>query len=132
MRKIRTALLPVTAFATLALVAGTGLAAWHAPAAAAETVKVDLAEWTLGFTSLELDGGKVRFVITNTGTAPHALALEGEAGGEEIHYSSRILRPGESAELEVELPAGSYVAYCPVGSHRSLGMEARIETGEAY
>ncbi len=67
--------------------------------------------------------------IANRGGAPHALTIEGRAEGRAIRIDSPILRGGQSATLEVDLPPGEYVAYCPVGGHRALGMEGAIRIG---
>ncbi len=127
----------LSAAAAVALLAGTASAAWHEPAgaaktpqpAAAGTTTVELAEWTLGFTELALDGGKTRLTVTNRGGATHALTIEGSAGGKTIRVNSPLLKPGQTATLEVDLPPGEYVAYCPVGGHRALGMEGTIRIG---
>ncbi len=118
-------ILPLVAATAVALVAGTASAAWDAPGKGGP-IQVDLDEWTLGFETLELDTGKVSFALANRGGAPHALTIEGTAGGEAIRINSPILRSGQTATLEVDLPPGEYVAYCPVGGHRGLGMEGRI------
>ncbi len=118
---------------TLSLLAAlaVGLGAGAASAARSGStpvapIRADLAEWTLGFAELELDGGRVTFALVNRGNAPHALTIEGGAAGTAIRINSPILRPGQRATLEVDLPPGEYVAYCPVGGHRGLGMEGRI------
>ncbi|HEX2498493.1 MAG TPA: plastocyanin/azurin family copper-binding protein [Actinomycetes bacterium] len=36
------------------------------------------------------------------------------------------LSPGDSGQLTVDLQAGTYELYCPVGGHRGLGMETEI------
>jgi plastocyanin len=61
----------------------------------------------------------------NRGQATHALELEGNG----IEVETNELGPGESADLKVQLNAGTYELYCPVDSHRDMGMEGSVRVG---
>ena len=47
-------------------------------------------------------------------------------GGDIDEQFDENLQPGESNTLTVDLPAGSYDVYCPVGDHRQQGMELTL------
>ena len=93
----------------------------------ASTVKVDLSEWNVQLSPASVPPGLVIFEVSNVGKIPHALEVEG--GG--IEKSMPQIKPGATATLKVDLPAGSYEAYCPVGkgSHKMLGMVDRLTVG---
>ncbi len=70
--------------------------------------------------------GAVQFEITNAGDLPHSFHI---AGGGVDEGLERDLEPGESAVFSIELPAGSYMVYCPVGRHAQRGMTASLTVG---
>ncbi len=103
------------------------------PAAAEEeparaTVQVKLSEWKVTLAPDEIPPGRVTLEVTNGGTIPHAFEIEGRG----IEKSTARIQPGGSATLTVDLPAGKYDAYCPIGkgSHRMLGMLAHLSVGD--
>ena len=61
----------------------------------------------------------------NDGSVDHALEVEG--GG--VEEETDTIAPGESGELTVELAAGTYELYCPIGNHREQGVEGSVEVG---
>ena len=86
-------------------------------------LEVSETEFALEPSSLSVDeAGEVTIRVVNDGEFEHALELEGEGVEEE----TGTLAPGESAELAVELAAGSYTIYCPIGNHREQGMEGTV------
>lgn len=66
--------------------------------------------------------GVIAFKASNDGQAVHALEVEGPKG----EARTGEIQPGGSAMVEVELPEGTYVWYCPVANHRQLGMEGKV------
>jgi hypothetical protein len=93
------------------------------------TVKVDLSEWKVQLSPATVPSGPVIFEVSNVGKIPHALEVEG--GG--IEKSMPQIKPGATATLKLDLRAGSYEAYCPVGkgSHKMLGMVDHLTVGGA-
>jgi plastocyanin len=91
------------------------------------TVKVVLSEWKVQQTPAEVPPGPIVFEVTNIGDVPHAYEIEGH----DVERSTPEIQPGESATLTVDLPAGRYEAYCPVGegSHKMLGMVTHLVVG---
>ena len=63
-------------------------------------------------------GQSVTLNVTNDGTMTHGFTVPG------LNVSSPFLPPGQSYTLKFTAPsaAGNYTYYCPVDSHRELGM----------
>lgn len=90
--------------------------------AAAQTVDVSLVDGQIQMPTT-LAPGAVVFNVTNSGTMEHSFAIEGQ--GLEAALPAN-LQPGESAQLEVELQAGTYEVYCPVADHAETGMRLQV------
>ncbi len=93
----------------------------------AATVSVRLSEWKVELSRASVGAGPVTFVVINAGAIPHAFEVEGQG----VEKETKQIQPGDSGVLTVELKAGRYEVYCPVGndSHKKLGMEAHLEVG---
>jgi plastocyanin len=88
-----------------------------------ETVEVASPEdGGLSFEPAELTApaGKVTFTYSNPSQVPHAFDIEDVEGGE-----TDTITQGE-ASVTVQLEAGEYTFYCPVGNHRDAGMEGTL------
>jgi plastocyanin len=68
-------------------------------------------------TSLRAKPGRVVIAFENSSQVPHAVEVEGNGVEEE----TEIITDG-SARLAVNLDAGEYKFYCPVGNHEQAGM----------
>jgi len=99
--------------------------AFGAPAPAPAAVNVKLSEWKVELSAGTIAAGTVTFTVTNAGSIPHALEVEGQG----IEQETGVIQPGASATLTLTLKAGTYEVYCPVGndSHKKLGMEAELK-----
>jgi plastocyanin len=71
--------------------------------------------------SLSASAGSVTIKLVNESDVPHAVEVEGNGVEEE----SETVTGGET-ELTVDLEAGEYTFYCPVGEHRQNGMEGTL------
>jgi uncharacterized cupredoxin-like copper-binding protein len=89
-------------------------------------VQVGLSEFTIDMPA-SLSAGMTTFEITNNGTFEHNFVIEGQGVNQSLDAN---LQPGESGTLEVDLQAGDYVVYCPVGNHREQGMEVQLTVTE--
>jgi len=67
--------------------------------------------------SLEAKTGKVTIAFDNPSRIPHAVEVEGKGVEEETKTITEA-----KAELTVDLEAGEYKFYCPVGNHEQAGM----------
>jgi len=96
----------------------------QAKGAAVATVKIDETEFKLDPARPRVSrSGVVRFDVSNSGGVVHAFEVEGPEGEAE----TKLLQPGQSARLKVDLSrAGTYTMYCPVDNHREQGMEGKV------
>ncbi|WP_052441310.1 hypothetical protein [Streptacidiphilus anmyonensis] len=93
-------------------------------AGAATTVTVTETEYALHLSQSSFAPGSYTFVAKDDGHVSHALAISGP--GVPTTQTS-TLDPGGSANLTVTLQKGSYELWCPVDSHKSLGMDTHIQ-----
>ncbi|WP_328478566.1 plastocyanin/azurin family copper-binding protein [Streptomyces sp. NBC_00377] len=92
----------------------------------ATQVTVTETEYALKLSRTSFAPGTYTFTADNAGRAAHALEVEGPGVSE---AETRTIQGGEKATVTVTLQKGSYELYCPVGGHKGLGMEQRIEVG---
>jgi uncharacterized cupredoxin-like copper-binding protein len=115
---------------TVLIVAGCGSGGGGTTTAAAgggQQVSIGETEFALDPSTVQVDeSGTVTFRITNNGKIDHAFEFEGQG----IEEETETIKPGESAELTVELSKdGEYEFYCPVDGHRQMGMEGALTLG---
>ena len=76
-------------------------------------------------TTLESKPGKVTVVLDNPSSVPHAIEVEGDGVEEE----GKTVGKGGVSKVTVDLKAGEYEYYCPVGNHADAGMEGTLTVG---
>ena len=115
---------PLVGGLIVALAAALPARAAHPTPAA---VEAKLSEWTIRLSDSAVPAGPVTFTVTNGGSIPHALEVEGHG----IEKQTALIQPGASTTLTLDLPPGTYEVYCPVGqdSHKKLGMEPHLTVG---
>ncbi|MBA3534529.1 MAG: hypothetical protein H0T73_21635 [Ardenticatenales bacterium] len=86
----------------------------------------ELAEFTLTMPGT-LTAGPLTFEVTNAGTMAHNFEVEGN-GIEEAFESN--LMPGETRTMQLDLAAGTYEVYCPIGDHADRGMRVELTITE--
>jgi plastocyanin len=88
-------------------------------------VTAKLSEWKVELSEAKVAEGAVSFTVTNAGSIPHALEVEGHG----IEQQTPLIQPGSTATLTLTLHPGTYEVYCPVGgdSHKKLGMESHLQ-----
>ena len=92
------------------------------------TIQVNETEMSLDPPDITLDRpGTYVFRATNVGNVTHALRIEGNG----VDQSTRNIESGESAEMRVNLGAGSYEIDCPVDDHEDQGMRGTLTVKEA-
>jgi uncharacterized cupredoxin-like copper-binding protein len=75
--------------------------------------------------------GIVSFIITNEGEEEHGISVTpadaGNGSDEDSVLGTMYVEPGDDQQLEIELEAGEYTVFCPVGDHREEhGMETTL------
>jgi plastocyanin len=70
---------------------------------------------------LSAPAGSVSIELVNESSVPHAVEVEGNGVEEESETVT-----GANTTLTVDLEAGEYIFYCPVGNHRQQGMEGTL------
>jgi plastocyanin len=90
--------------------------------AGAEVAVASPQDGALQFDPAELSAsaGEVTFTYSNPSQVPHAFEIEGVDGS-----ATETITESESA-VTVQIDAGEYVFYCPVGQHRQGGMEGTL------
>jgi uncharacterized cupredoxin-like copper-binding protein len=68
--------------------------------------------------------GNVTFNLKNDGQVSHSLEIE-DVNGEDEEIEGDV-QPGQSGTLTVDLKPGTYEFYCPVDSHKQMGMTGEI------
>lgn len=89
--------------------------------AAPASQDVQLIEYALRMPET-LPAGTVVFNVANAGKEDHGFEIEGPG----VETTTKILKRGDTAALEVNLKPGTYTAYCPVKGHREKGMTATV------
>lgn len=92
------------------------------------TVSITLTEFSITPATITVPLGEpVTFVVTNAGGAQHNLEVELEDRGIEQRLFATNLMPGETRQATFTLTEpGEWEMYCPVGNHRTLGMQGTI------
>jgi plastocyanin len=85
-------------------------------------VTADEVEFSIALSRSSYAAGSYVFVVHNRGTMTHALAISGPG----VDASTDDIARGASASLTVTLRAGTYDIFCPIGDHKSLGMEVHV------
>ncbi len=97
----------------------------HSTTGRPTAVSARLSEWKVELSQGTITAGTVTFTVTNAGSIPHALEIEGQG----MEQETPVIQPGASATLTLTLKPGTYEVYCPVGndSHKKLGMETHLK-----
>ncbi len=92
-----------------------------------KTIRIEETEFRLEPAEITLDKpGTYVLEAVNSGDTVHALEVEGQG----IEEKTEEIQPGQNAKLGVELAAGTYELYCPVGGHKEEGMEGMLTVKE--
>jgi uncharacterized cupredoxin-like copper-binding protein len=126
-----TAAVAFTAALALAACSGGGggshpNASSSAKAGSGTRVTVTETEYALKLSRSSFTPGTYTFVSDNHGKITHALSIDGP-GVEDA--KTKNIQSGHEAMLTVTLKKGTYDLYCPVDSHKQLGMEQHITVG---
>ena len=92
-------------------------------ASPAPLITATMTDYAIALSVPKPSAGTVTFVAEQAGQAPHALAIRGPG----VDDATAAVPPGGPAQrLTVTLQPGTYELWCPVGNHRSRGMDLAI------
>ncbi|MGK2851237.1 MAG: cupredoxin domain-containing protein [Candidatus Limnocylindrales bacterium] len=103
------------------------MASSSAPSAAAEGTAITVNDFTLDPLDVAV-AGPVSLAVTNAGLTVHNVAIRDDAG--KVLGTTADLREGEAETLTVDLPAGTYVLFCSLAGHESLGIKGTLTVTE--
>ncbi len=74
--------------------------------------------------TLTAKAGNVTIKMSNPSgnSLPHAIEIEGNG----VEKETEVLQPGSDGSVTANLKPGKYTFYCPVGDHRSEGMQGTL------
>ena len=72
-------------------------------------------------TELTAEAGPTTIEFANEAQVPHAVVIEGVDGA-----TTETVHGADAPPVQVELAAGEYTYFCPVGNHRADGMEGKL------
>jgi uncharacterized cupredoxin-like copper-binding protein len=90
----------------------------------ADVVDLNVADFMLGDSDIEVTGPTVRLAVTNDGPTPHNVAIRTLDG--DVVASTADLSTGESETISVDLEPGDYVTFCSLAGHESLGIRGTL------
>lgn len=123
----------VAGFAVLVLAAcgggssSGGVAGASKTIAGAHRVTAVETEYRIVLSQTSFSPGTYTFVAMNKGHVGHSLEIDGP--GVSDQRIAGTIAPGSSKQLTVTLQKGSYEVYCPIDSHKKLGMLTDIKVG---
>ena len=83
------------------------------------SVAISLTEFRVSPDPVTISGDQTSLAVTNDGTVPHNLGVDGAA--------TPMLDAGDSADLDVSaLEPGTYTLICQVAGHEAAGMKATL------
>jgi uncharacterized cupredoxin-like copper-binding protein len=88
------------------------------------SVTVTESEFSINMPSKTLTAGSYTFKVTNNGSFPHNLTVDGPGVEDK---ASPTLSAGDAGEVTVTLQKGTYEFYCSVDSHKDKGMDVKVQ-----
>jgi uncharacterized cupredoxin-like copper-binding protein len=101
---------------------GGNAASELSPAQPAPTTAVSLAEYQIEMPT-SLPAGVHVFDVANNGNGEHNFTVEGQGIMTEFVTD---LTSGQTQSMQIYLAEGTYTVYCPIGDHRTQGMETSL------
>lgn len=95
-----------------------------AATSASDATPIGVRDFTLDPGTLTVTGTTVALAVTNEGPTIHNVKVRDESGT--VLFGSRELREGESETVTSEVAPGSYVLFCSLPGHESLGIKGTL------
>jgi plastocyanin len=119
--------LPVATQPVASPPAATQPTATEAPSAATSadaTSAIEVRDFELDPADVSIAGSTIALDVTNTGPTVHNVTVRDDAGA--IILASRDLREGESETVVAAIAPGTYVLFCSLAGHESLGIKGSL------
>ncbi|MEX0847782.1 MAG: cupredoxin domain-containing protein, partial [Ilumatobacteraceae bacterium] len=95
-----------------------------AGSAAPTVIDVELSEWAVTPSMIEVPEGGATLRVTNNGAMVHNLSIPS------LGVKTPDLQSGETTEIEVAGATGQYDALCEIAGHAASGMTAMVVIGD--
>lgn len=93
--------------------------------ATAQEVKISLTEWAITPSNVEVNAGRVKFIVTNEGQFTHNVDFLIEGAGEA--GKTKDFKSSENPQtLELDLKPGTYNMICSITGHADRGMKGTL------
>jgi uncharacterized cupredoxin-like copper-binding protein len=110
---------------TIAAVAPTADTGGGTGTATAQEVNITLKEWAIEPANIEVNAGKVKFTITNTGEFAHDVDFSIPELGDQAKVPPFKSSDGAKT-LELDLTPGTYTMICDIPGHADHGMKGSL------
>lgn len=114
---------PPTANPTATGPAATGPAA-TSPAASQAGTTIHVRDFTLDPGTVSIAGSTVTLAVTNDGPTVHNVKIRDASGA--VLFGTQDLREGQSETISGDVAPGSYVLFCSLPGHESLGIKGTL------
>ncbi len=94
------------------------------PAGGVAPTVIHVRDFTLDPASVTATGGSISLAVTNDGPTIHNVTIRDGSGT--IVGGTKDLQPGTSETLSMKLAPGSYVLFCSLPGHESLGIKGTL------
>ena len=88
------------------------------------TASIVVRDFELDPSAVSISGSALGFAVTNDGPTVHNVTIRDAAGA--VLLATRDLREGESETVTGALPPGTYVLFCSLPGHESLGIKGSL------
>ena len=101
----------------------TGTSGSTGGTAGTQEVAINLKEWAIEPANIEVNAGKVKFTVTNTGEFAHDLAFQGLGDAAKLPAFKSSDGP---KTLELDVTPGTYAMICDIPGHADHGMKGTL------
>ena len=91
---------------------------------AADAIPVEVIDFKVLPAAITSSGKSVTLAVTNAGPTVHNIIVRDDAGT--VLFGTRELREGESETVSGELAPGTYITFCSLPGHESLGIKGTL------
>lgn len=88
------------------------------------SASIQVLDFKLEASSLSVTGTTLALAVTNAGPTVHNVTVRDAAGT--VLFGSKDLRAGESETVTNSIAPGSYVLFCSLPGHESLGIKGTL------